>query len=118
MSIDETNKKLDELIIRASYRYINDIGENMDDILITHLDEEESKEFTFLTQLKIDLEDLARSKQIWKEIEDLEEQAIRAFREHSEWGRYLEALCDSDNEAYTKLMSLYQKVNHETYWRK
>ena len=118
MNLDETNKRLDELTIRASYRYINDIGGNMDDILKDCLDEEESKNYDFLIKLKQQLEEEKERKAIWKEISDLEEQAERAYREVTEWGYYLEALCADNPDDYIELMSLYKKVNHKTYWRR
>ena len=118
MNLDETNKRLDELTIRASYRYINDIGGNMDDILKDCLDEEESKNYDFLIKLKQQLEEEKETKQLWKRIEDLEQRALQAFREHTEWGYYLEALCAVNPDDYIELMSLYKKVDHKTYWRK
>lgn len=118
MNLDETNKKLDELMIRASYRFINDIGEKMDDILKDCLDDDENKDYNYLIRLKHQLEQEEKEKQMWKEIKDLEEQAEQAYREVTEWGYYLEALSNSDIESHSRLMSLYDKVNHKTYWRK
>lgn len=117
MNLDETNKRIYRLENIALHRDINDRGYDFMDVIDECLDLEEQKEYDFLIKLKCQLEEAQEREQIWKEIRDLEALAEEAYKEHTEWGYYLEALSNSDNEAFTRLMDLYKKVNHETYWR-
>ena len=117
MNIDETNKRIYQLESIALHRDINDRGYDFMDVIDECLDLEETKEYDFLIKLRCQLEEAQEREQIWKRIEELEQQAITAYREHTEWGYFLEALCADSLEDYEELMKLYKMVNHETYWR-
>ena len=109
---------MDKYIFRAVLRDASERGYDLDDILDDCLEEKELEDYEQSLRARNLFQEQLEGKKIWEEISDLEEEAIKAYREHSEWGIFLEALCDSDLEAYNRLMKLYKMVNHKTYWRK